>query len=335
MKRSILITLLSLSCIFTATAQSTLPFEERINGKLIWEAFEPQREVLQKSSAVVYTDEKSHVKAVHGVVVSEDGYLLTKASEVEGSEFLSVRVDKELFENVEIVKVDDRWDVALLKINAEYEFTPIPLSEDDDVIQGYWAISNGSSSRRARRVRLGIICAETREIRSTSSDVILGVRLDSGPNDEVRISKVSEGSGAERAGLKEGDIFLSSESIEIKELVDLFDALIGKKSGESIQVEILRGEKKMTFEVELMARPGKKMMSRNDEMSGLESISKRRDGFPRVIHHDTPLSKSSVGGPLLGLDGQCVGMNIARASRVATFAIPARELRVIIKEMMP
>jgi len=37
---------------------------------------------------------------------------------------------------------------------------------------------------------------------------------------------------------------------------------------------------------------------------------------------------------LLNLDGECIGMNIARASRVATFAIPVKELREIIEAMV-
>ena len=185
-------------------------------------------------------------------------------------------------------------------------------------------------------MRLGVVSATTREIHSTSSDVILGVGLEKGEGGEVIISDVSADSGAENAGLKKGDLFLTAEGIEVDEVNDIFDAVAGRKIGEFIQVKILRGEEEMLFDVELMARPGDgPTLTRNDGMSGVESISERRDGFARVIHHDTPLSKSSVGGPLLDLEGACIGMNIARASRVATFAIPARELQVIMGEMIP
>ena len=83
-----------------------------------------------------------------------------------------------------------------------------------------------------------------------------------------------------------------------------------------------------------MPRTGGPKLTRNEQMSGgALSLSKRRDGFPRVIHHDTPLTKESVGGPLLNLEGKCIGMNIARASRVATYAIPVRELREIVADL--
>ena len=319
----------------TIHAQGALPAEDRINGKLVWAAFEPQRQVLQESSAVIYTDEKSRIKSVYGVLVSERGHVLTKASEIKGKEHLSLRIGGELFTDVEILGVDDHWDVAMLKIKSDQVFTPVKLSENEDVTQGHWMISNGSTTRSQRRVRIGIASAVTREIKSTTSGVILGVQLGADKKEALKIGKVSKKSGAEKAGLESGDVLLSADGATLKERADLMKALEGKKPGDKLSVELLRDKKKMKFDVELMARPGgPARMSRNDQMSGGEnSLSKRRTGFPRVIHHDTPLTKSSVGGPLLAIDGTCVGMNIARASRVATFAIPARELREIVDRM--
>ena len=310
-----------------------LPAEQRINGKLVWQAFEPQREILQRSSAVIYTDEKSHVKSLYGVVVSEDGYILTKASEIEGKEHLSLRVDDELFTDVARISVDDEWDVAVLKVNSEEVFTPVVFSDKNDVEMGHWVVSNGSTSRSNRRVRVGIVSAVTRAIHTS---VILGVQFASGDKEKLKIEKLSKENGAAKAGLKEGDVLLSVGGVTLKERDELLEWMKGRKPGEKIAVEVMRGDKKLTFDVELMARDDDEMpMDRNDQMSGGEKqLSKRRTGFARVIHHDTPLIKSSVGGPLLALDGKCIGMNIARASRVATFAIPALELRGIIAQMI-
>jgi serine protease Do len=40
------------------------------------------------------------------------------------------------------------------------------------------------------------------------------------------------------------------------------------------------------------------------------------------------------GGPLLDLDGKCVGMNIARANRAESFAIPVEEVKEIAARLM-
>lgn len=321
--------------VFGQDPGGSLPAEERINGKLVWEAFEPQRQVLQKSSAVVYTDEKSRIKAVYGVVVSDRGHVLTKASEIEGKDHLSLRIGGELYTDVEITGVDADWDVAMLKVNSDHVFTPVKLSEADDLPQGHWVVSNGSTTRGQRRVRIGISSAVTREIKSATSGVILGVLLGADTEKALMVDKVSPKTGASKAGIKSGDVLLSAGDVPLKERADLLKAMKGKKPGDMLSLELLRDKKKIKLDVELMARPGEsERMSRNDQMSGGEnSLSKRRAGFPRVIHHDTPLTKSSVGGPLLSIEGECVGMNIARASRVATFAIPAKELRGIIGRM--
>jgi len=108
----------------SALAQNVLPSDVRINGKQVWKAFESQRQVLQTSSAVIYTDEKSHVKSVYGVVVSSDGHVLTKASEIEGRSHLSMRIDRELFTDVEVIGMDPKWDVAMLKVHADHTFVP-------------------------------------------------------------------------------------------------------------------------------------------------------------------------------------------------------------------
>ena len=48
-----------------------------------------------------------------------------------------------------------------------------------------------------------------------------------------------------------------------------------------------------------------------------------------VIQHDLPLPKEAMGGPLFNIDGECVGINIARVDRVTIYSLPSE----IIKDM--
>lgn len=316
-----------------SSAQGGLPADQRINGKRVWAAFEAHREILQRSSAVIYTDERARVKSLYGTVVSEDGHILTKASEIEGKSHLSVRIGGDLYSEVDLLGVDDEWDIALLKVSSEQPLTPIVLSSDDDVRQGHWVVSNGSTTRIQRRVRLGIVSAETRKISATKSHVVLGVEFEKDKESQWKVANVSEDKGAQKAGIQVGDVIISADGTELDEREDLIELLKKKRPGDKVAIELKRDEKKHRLDVELSAREEK--MTRNEQMSGGEDqLSSRRSEFPRVIDHDTPLTKVSVGGPLLNLDGVCIGMNIARASRVSTFAIPARELREIIAKMI-
>lgn len=67
-------------------------------------------------------------------------------------------------------------------------------------------------------------------------------------------------------------------------------------------------------------------------MSG--DFSARRSGFERVLQHDVLANSDTMGGPVLNFEGKVIGMNIARANRAETFAIPVEELKSIADEML-
>ena len=64
-----------------------------------------------------------------------------------------------------------------------------------------------------------------------------------------------------------------------------------------------------------------------------DDVSLRSGGFDEVIEHDTVLEPRQCGGPLVNLDGRAIGLNIARASRVATYALPASLARQILAKL--
>ncbi|NIP94575.1 MAG: hypothetical protein GWO24_14470, partial [Akkermansiaceae bacterium] len=131
----------------------------RLNGAEVIKAFEPIRAVLQQSSAVIYDGWKS---IAYGVVVSPDGYIVTKASELDGVKDLNVRIDKEHYKSVKVLATTVEWDVALLRVEAE-DLVPVDWAEGVEPSHGAWVVSNGSTSRLRRRVRVGIISANARE----------------------------------------------------------------------------------------------------------------------------------------------------------------------------
>ena len=61
-------------------------------------------------------------------------------------------------------------------------------------------------------------------------------------------------------------------------------------------------------------------------------LSVRRTGFPTVLQHDTFLLPQHCGGPIVDLDGRVVGINIARAERIASYALPAKEIQPWIEQ---
>ncbi len=300
----------------------------RLNGSQVMEAFEPIRAVLQQSSVVLYDGRKT---MGYGVVVSSDGYLVAKASELEKIKKLSVRIDKTEYKSVKVLASTAEWDVALLKVEAE-DLVPVEWSEDAEPAHGTWVVSNGSSSRLRRRVRIGIISANAREVGGGKSPVVLGVQLNN-EKENLSIREVAENSGAAAAGLKSGDVILSADGQEVAKIEDLQEILSKKEPGDKVKLRVERDGEQKEFEVELRAREKifEEKESRNQAMSG--RVSQRRTNFKRILQHDVMLSERSTGGPLLNLDGRCVGMNIARADRAESYAIPAAEMVKVIKKL--
>jgi S1-C subfamily serine protease len=120
----------------------------------------------------------------------------------------------------------------------------------------------------------------------------------------------------------------------VKKIEELGELLRDRKAGSTIQMIIRREGKEILLDVRLSARGElfTDQMNRNDQMSG--EYSPRRSGFPRVIQHDILGSRHVQGGPLLDLDGRCVGMNIARANRAESFAIPVVELKQLAETLV-
>ncbi|NNC88860.1 MAG: PDZ domain-containing protein [Akkermansiaceae bacterium] len=323
-----LLTAAALGAMASVSPAQQLEGPYRLNGSAVLQAFEPLREVLQSSSAVLLDDWKSFA---YGLVVSPDGYVLTKASELADRDEMAISIGASKFTDVEVLATDVEWDVALLKVDAE-NLTPVVWKDGEEVTIGSWVVSNGSTSRSRRRARVGIISANAREIKG-SSNVVLGIVLKT-EKDQIVVEDVKEDTGAAEAGLQSGDVIVEAEGKKMEKREDLLDLLGDKEPGDILKVRVDRDGEEMDFEVELMERHRvfDGPQSRNDAMSG--RFSGRRENFPRVIQHDIMLSERSVGGPLLDLEGRCVGMNIARANRSETFAIPAAEVQAVLERLL-
>ncbi len=311
-----------------AAGQQSLDSAYRTTGTAVVAAFETQRQVLQTSSAVILDGRK---EIGYGVVISADGHILTKASEILDVKTLAVTVDQTKYETVKLLTVDPTWDVALLKIEAS-GLVPVVYAPTSAVPQGTWVVANGATTRTARRLLAGIVSAKIREI-PPSGGAALGVVLN-GKSKVLEVDAVNEKSGAKEAGLQKGDVILSIEGKKLKKIEDIAEIIKDRKAGSTVKMTYRRKGAEITVDVRLAARGEMftDQMNRNDQMSG--EFSPRRSGFPRVMQHDILGSRSVVGGPVLDLDGRCIGMNIARANRAESFAIPVEDLQELAGRLM-
>ena len=62
-------------------------------------------------------------------------------------------------------------------------------------------------------------------------------------------------------------------------------------------------------------------------------LSRRRKAFPDAFQHDSMLTARNCGGPVVNIDGQIIGINIARAGRVANYSLPVSTIDPIVAEL--
>ena len=129
-------------------------------------------------------------------------------------------------------------------------------------------------------------------------------------------------SPAAQAGAKAGDEILAVDGTPVTALDAVSPILSRKKVGERVTLKVKRKDKRLSYTITLGSRRqalgGNAPEDSNDLISG--GFSKRRDDFPMVLQHDTPSRYTLMGGPLLNLKGELIGMNIARVNRAENYA---------------
>ena len=72
----------------------------------------------------------------------------------------------------------------------------------------------------------------------------------------VLVGEVMRGGPSAEAGLRNGDIIVRIDGVEVRNFEDVISYLVMQKSpGEAVEIEVLRGRRNRTFEVELGTRP--------------------------------------------------------------------------------
>jgi serine protease Do len=296
----------------------------------------PFRTVVQKaneSTIRVRCDDKD---AALGTVVFADGYILTKASELKGA--ITARMKDGAEYEADVVAMHKETDLALLKVDVT-GLTPVSFAETKMVPVGNWLAAAGPGSDASA---VGIVSVKTRTLRIDPLDLMnanrgfLGVFLDDAKDDDgkvfgARVRDFGLGRSAGRtAGLKVGDVILGLDDKSITSQQNLRELLDSSSPGQKVTLKVKRDGKNVSVTVTLAA--GEK--SRGDIQNSMGGeLSGRRTGFPAVLQTDMVVEPKNCGGPVVDLDGNVLGINIARAGRVETWILPSENIRPLLTDM--
>jgi len=281
-----------------------------------------------------------------GVIISEDGYIVTNNHVIEGSDEIEVTLnDKRVFE-AEIVGRDPSTDIALIRIK-EKDLPYLRFGDSDKLKLGQWVLAVGNPFNLTSTVTAGIISAKGRNLgllpdefriesfiqtdaalnRGNSGGAlvtlngefiglttaiisptggyagnsfavpvnivkkivedlkefgevqraILGVTItdvDASLAEEkkldriegVYINSVRENGAAKDAGIKEGDVVLRVNDLNVNSVAELQEQISKYRPNDKVDVLIKRDNKRKQFEVVLRNTEGSTEIVRPDDL---------------------------------------------------------------------
>jgi serine protease Do len=298
-----------------------------------------------QSTVRVRCDDKD---ASLGTVVFEDGYILTKASELRNG-IISVRFADGTEYEAEVVGRHRGTDLAMLRVDVK-GLKPVKFADTSKARVGHWLAAAGPSSEP---VAVGILSAGLRKIPTddpfNEESIIvnhnrgyMGIRLDDfkdptakdGKSIGALVTEVTRNTPASKAGIKTKDVIVAVNNTKVVSRTSLQEALEYFRPGESVLVTIQRDGEEKQLKLTLGPAPvdPSEARSRIQNTMGGE-LSGRRSGFPAIIQTDMVIHPTDCGGPVVDLDGNVLGINIARAGRVETWILPGDHIRPLLEDL--
>jgi len=260
-----------------------------------------------------------------GTIVSQDGWIITKSSEVSNGSIEAKLYDGTKADATVKYRRND-FDLVLLKIERK-DLPAIQWSISSAVRVGGWL---ATTDTRILPIAIGVMGVASRNVRREPAR--LGVELD--PSDGgALVRNVTLGSGADRAGLQPGDLITTIDGDRLNSQPEVMSRLKGLMAGQRVDVGILRNGKKSLVTAQMMDLTNALLIDPTEmEVNG--EISSRSTGFQNIIQHDSVIAPNQCGGPIVDVFGNAVGLNIARAGRVSSYAIPASVVSSLVVEMI-
>lgn len=300
-------------------AEDPVPFDRSPTA----EAFRNAVRHVPPLTVEVLSDERRHRKRrALGTIVSSDGHILTKASELRGSVFCRMPDDRTLPATVS--GVSREHDLALLKIEAA-GLPQIGWSRREEIPMGSFV---GALTFR-EPAAVGVVALAPREVARAAGTLVLGEVKDATGGVEIIELR---GIWRLRTPLRKGDVILHVEGRPTPD-VKTFEALTDQDevgipfvfAGDPIRVGIRRSGKEMQLRFPLLS----------PTHDGLGTTSLRSSGFPAVFDTDADVKKDCCGGPIVDRLGKVVGISIAVPTEGRVYVVPAAIARRMAESKTP
>ncbi len=302
---------------------------EKLNGhfKELLDGSRPGAAKAAPSTFVLRDGKKPGDMVAFATAVKADGWLLTKASEVEKLGRLECEV-KDTWLPARVDRVWKEHDLALIKVEAaDLSAVQWPATSSPTVGTFITAVAPEGQDP----VALGVVSVATRNLQNKGRGY-LGVRLAS-DDKGLKVDLVVPDGAAKGAGVQKEDRILELDGQKPDSAYTFTKMVSERKAGDRVKLKLQRGSEVVEKEIQLGDRASLGNDSRPgfDKMNALGStVNKRKDDFASIIQTDLPIDANQCGGPVTDLDGNVVGITIARSGRIESLVVPSATIREIL-----
>jgi hypothetical protein len=274
--------------------------------------------------------------AILGTIVDTNGHVLTKRSEIMTHRgILFGKLTCRLFDGelVAAKKAGDspEDDAALLELSKPGP-TPAPFSQEAESRRGAIVVipipgkdlSETGVVSLQRAFKIESRCGRlTLPVDSREAGVTV--------TNAVRQRDCADLCKSMRGSINEGDVITHIEGEATPDLATYHKIAKGAfVAGDFVQLSIRRKRtaSQVIFPIE-SDNPAYSITTPR-----YVDVSMRLTGFPAVVIHDAMVTRRECGGPIVDLEGNVVGVNIARFHRCSTFAIPVQRIRQVVQTLL-
>ncbi|MCL4143962.1 UNVERIFIED_CONTAM: hypothetical protein GTU68_022306, partial [Idotea baltica] len=113
---------------------------------------------------------RSDVSLGSGFIVSKDGYIVTNRHVVADAKKILIRFyDNRTDYEAKLIGMDDKTDIALIKVDLDFDLLPLHLGDSDKMEVGDWVLAIGNQFQLGQTVTAGIVSAKSRKIPSKNN----------------------------------------------------------------------------------------------------------------------------------------------------------------------
>ena len=154
---------------FTEAAEQTVHSVVHVKNVMISKTDPMQQQLLEffygyRGSA----QPQMQVGTGSGVIISEDGYIVTNNHVVEGASELEVTLNNNKTYKAKLIGTDSKMDIALLKAETTDKLPYTVFGNSDNLKVGEWVLAVGNPYNLTSTVTAGIVSAKSRSVDQNS-----------------------------------------------------------------------------------------------------------------------------------------------------------------------